>query len=337
MGRVAAWAAVLLIIAGGLVFALKERARDSTPAASWTAADDQRVAELLADRSQPWWRGHKIPMPAKHVLLYKPDDKMGSFPEPPAGCPVMPVELARGLVIGRANVPSDHPFHGRPVRLIDMRLRSLHLQEHVPDSINVPFSKMASSLASGELKGTDPRTIVILYGDLYPHFEATGAFRVGGFDAFYCLEGGLAAWKAKGYPVISNGPVGEYLRALEGEKVVGGQTPSSDPADVGPAALKALFDQGVDPLVVFVGDENTFKAGHLPKATRVTLEQLPERFAREPKDRLIVVYCGCCEGSAKGLSGIAVGQLRQMKFTRLLHLSGHLKAWKDQGYPLETD
>ena len=234
-------------------------------------------------------------------------------------------------------MPADHPFQGRPVRLIDMRLRSLHLKEHIPDSLNVPYNRMAEAFSSGALKGVDPRTIVILYGEVYPHFDATAHFRVEKFEAYYCLEGGLEAWKDKGYPVTANPAVAEYLGALEGEKVVGGQNASSDPADVGPAALKALLDQGVDPLVIFVGDRATFNVGRLPKAERVTLEELNARFEKEPKDRLIAVYCGCCEGSAKGLSGIAVERLRQMKFTRLLHLSGHLKAWKDAGYPIETN
>jgi len=69
----------------------------------------------------------------------------------------------------------------------------------------------------------------------------------------------------------------------------------------------------------------------------VPLDELNARFEKEPKDRLIAVYCGYCEGSAKGLSGIAVERLRQMKFTRLLHLSGHLKAWKDAGYAVESN
>jgi 3-mercaptopyruvate sulfurtransferase SseA len=32
---------------------------------------------------------------------------------------------------------------------------------------------------------------------------------------------------------------------------------------------------------------------------------------------------------------MALGVLRKMGFKRLLHLEGHLKAWKEIGYPLE--
>lgn len=335
MSRIVLWIAVAALICVGAWVGLKGKPSTSGEV-PWSAADEERVAALLADKTRPWWQGHKIPMPAMHQLLFRSPDKMGTFAEPPAGCPVMPVELARSLAVGKSKLPPDHPFSGRPVRLVDMRLRSLHLVEHIPDSLNVPYDKMAASLNQGELRGADPKTVVILYGEVYPHFDATAPFRVAGFDAFYCLEGGLAAWKAKGYPVSTNASVSEYLRALDSEKVVGIEASPPDPADIGPAALKALLDQGLEATIVFVGDERTFAAGHIAGAIRVAQDQVTAHFEKEPRDRLIVVYCGCCEGSAKGLSGIAVNDLRKLKFTRLLHLAGHLKAWKDEGYPVDT-
>lgn len=337
MGRIVAWAAVAAVIVAAVAIALQGKPRPSSDNAAFSEADEKRAAELLSDRARPWWQGHKLAMPALHQVNYLPPDKMGSFAEPPAGCPAMPVELARSLLLGRAKLPSDHPFAGRPVLLVDMRIRSRHLVEHIPDGVNVPYDRMAEALKTGALKGTDPRTVVILYGDLYPHFDATAPFRVEKFEAYYCLEGGMTAWKAKGYPVASNASVSEYLRTLESEKVVGAGAAPPDPADIGPAALKALLDKGLEATIVFVGDERTFAAGRIPGAIRVAQDQVTARFEKEPRDRLIVVYCGCCEGSTKGLSGIAVDDLRKMKFTRLLHLSGHLKAWKDQGYPLDVN
>jgi rhodanese-related sulfurtransferase len=337
MGRTLAWAAVAAVIVAAVAIALPGKPRPPLDNAAFSEADEKGVAQLLSDRARPWWQGHKLPMPPLHQIHYQSPNKMGSFAEPPAGCPVMPIELARSLLAGRAKLPSDHPFAGRPVLLVDMRIRSLHLVEHIPVDVNVPYDRMAESLKTGDLKGTDPRTVVILYGDLFPHFDATAPFRVEKFEAYYCLEGGLAAWKAKGYPVVSNAPVSEYLKALESEKVVGTGAAPPDPADIGPAALKALLDQGLEATIVFVGDERTFAAGRIPGAIRVPQNQVTAHFEKEPRDRLVVVYCGCCEGSAKGLSGIAVEELRKLKFTRLLHLSGHLKAWKDQGYSLDVN
>src|SRR5687768_9733737 len=140
MGRILALVAVAVVIAGGLAIAMREKT-------------DPRAAELLAEKSRPWWHGHKLPMPAKHTLVYRAPDKMGTFPDPPAGCPVMPVEVAHALLTGRAKLSGDHPFRGRPVRLIDVRLRSLYLKEHIADSLNVPYNRMLEAFKAGELKG----------------------------------------------------------------------------------------------------------------------------------------------------------------------------------------
>jgi len=336
MARKGFWAGAAVLIGGAVLVGVTVgtgilRGSPGAP------IDEPRIAELLADHARPWWQGHKLPMPREVRLSYGAPDKMGAFPEPPVACPVMPVELARGLVSGRARIPEGHPFQGRPVRLVDMRLTSRHLVEHIPDSVNAPWSVMAESLKSGVLRGTDSRTVVILYGEVYPHYDATAPFRVAGFDAYYCLEGGMDAWKAKGYPVTSSAPVAEYLKALEDEKVVVTGPDPLDPANIGPAALKALIEQGLDLMIIFVGDENTYKAGHIRGAIRVPADQVEARLEKEPRDRLIAVYCGCCTGSAQGLSGIAVQQLRKMKFTRLLHLDGHLKAWRDQGFALDLN
>jgi rhodanese-related sulfurtransferase len=332
MVRILPWISVVVLIGTALAVGLQGKARRADDV-RLGATDQRRVAELLSDRDRPWWKGHRLTLPATQTIVYGPPEKMGAWPDPPPGCPVMPVELARALMSG-APIPSDHPLAGRRVLVVDMRIRSRHLMEHIPDSVNIPYSRMYESLESGELHGTDPKTLVLLYGDVYPHFEATAPFRVAKFEAYYCLEGGLRGWKEKGYPVVADASVAEYLKALDSEKVVGGAPAAPDPADIGPAGLKALLDQGVEPLIVFVGDANTYNSGRIPGAIHVTLEEVQARFEKEPRDRLIAVYCGCCEGSAKGLSGQAVERLRGMKFTRLLHLNGHLKAWKDQGYPL---
>jgi rhodanese-related sulfurtransferase len=337
MTRIFGWLAVALLAGAALVMALRNRGTTSDigvpPPA---AADAARATEILADKSRPWWKGHKLDLPTPVTIVYAPPEKMGDFAEPPLGCPVMPVEVARHLLAG-GKLDGGHPFAGRPVRLIDMRLRSRHLVEHIPGSLNIPLDRMNEALSKGELAGTDPKTLVIIYGDRFPHFNATLPFRFSGFEAYYSLEGGLSAWKSKGYPVTASAPVAEYLKALDSERVVGNEPAPADPADIGPSALKSLLDQGMKPLIVFVGDETTYKAGHLPGAIRVSLEDLKGRFEKEPKDRLIAVYCGCCEGSAKGLSGQAVEQLRRSGFKNLLHLNGHLKAWRDQGYPLEVE
>ena len=301
--------------------------------------DEAAVARLLEDRSQPWFQGHQVPLPLKVHMHYTASELMGAFAEPPVKFPRMPVDLARHLTAGSKGVPAGHPFHGRPAVLFDMRLRSRHLQEHIPGGLQMAWKDLPTGLKAGELKDLARNTIVIVYGEVYPHFDAPNYFRAAGFDAVYCLEGGLRLWKERGFPVQASPDALALARQQEAERpgpLEQGQHGYPDAENIGPVALKLAMDQGLKPEIIFVGDLLTFEANRIPGAVRVEYKEIPATFEKADRDRLYLVYCGCCEGSAKGLSGLALAMLKKMGFRRVLHLEGHLKGWKDQGYPVDT-
>ncbi|HKR55555.1 MAG TPA: rhodanese-like domain-containing protein, partial [Gemmatimonadales bacterium] len=222
---------------------------------------------------------------------------------------------------------------------VDMRIRSLHMLEHLPGSVNLTMSTLPGALKNGPARDFKKNELIIIYGDLYPHFDAPHAFRAAGFDAVYCLEGGMKLWKERGYPVETRPDFAEFGQVLESEKPVAHPGDSStvvDPENIGPMALKTAMDLGLKPMIIFVGDEATYRSGHIPGAIRIAQPDILKRFESESEDRnrLIVLYCGCCEGIAKGLSGTALFQLKGIGYKRLLNLEGHLKAWKDAGLPL---
>src|SRR5262245_28949298 len=111
MTRALPWLAVVVLIGTALAVGLQGKSRRTPDFAAMSAADDRRATDLLADRDRPWWNGHRLPTPASYTITYGPPARMGSWPEPPVGCPVMPVELARSLMSGRAaSLPKDHPL-----------------------------------------------------------------------------------------------------------------------------------------------------------------------------------------------------------------------------------
>jgi rhodanese-related sulfurtransferase len=270
-------------------------------------------------------------------MAYVSNEEMGSFVDPPVKFPVMPVDLAWHLTKGSRAVPKGHPFEGRPAVLFDMRMKSIHMLEHIPGSSQTAWLDLQAALKKGEFKDLPRRTIVILYGGVYPHYDAPHAFRMAEFDAVYCLEGGLKRWKERGYPVVSDATAVAFAQQQKLEQPAPGEQShgQADPENIGPAALKLAMDNGLKPHIVFVGDRATFESGRIPGAIHVTFEEIARKFESEDRDRLMLIYCGCCAGTARGLSGMALGVLRKMGFKRLLHLEGHLKAWKEIGYPLE--
>jgi len=65
---------------------------------------------------------------------------------------------------------------------------------------------------------------------------------------------------------------------------------------------------------------------------------LQQQLAKLPKDKEIVIYCGCCPFSRCPNARPAFALLQKLKFknAKLLNLPNNLKVdWINKGYPLE--
>jgi membrane protein DedA with SNARE-associated domain/rhodanese-related sulfurtransferase len=98
--------------------------------------------------------------------------------------------------------------------------------------------------------------------------------------------------------------------------------------------LKAALDRGERPFIVdlrhaleFVVDPRT-----VPTAVRISPDELPARNAEIPRDREVVLYCTC---PSEATSAKVAMDLKKIGITRVRPLAGGLKAWQDQGYPMD--
>jgi rhodanese-related sulfurtransferase len=99
------------------------------------------------------------------------------------------------------------------------------------------------------------------------------------------------------------------------------------------------------PLILQVGSHLLFSEAHIPGAEYVGpgsqsggLELLAKRAAALPKDKFIVLYCGCCPWERCPNIGPAYRQLRDMGFTnvKVLYLANNFGAdWVAKGYRAE--
>lgn len=83
--------------------------------------------------------------------------------------------------------------------------------------------------------------------------------------------------------------------------------------------------------VLDVRPAEEFRAGHLPRALSVPLEELEARMQDLPKDREIVAYC---RGRYCVMAVEAVARLRKQGF-RAVRLDIGVLDWQAQGLPLE--
>lgn len=102
---------------------------------------------------------------------------------------------------------------------------------------------------------------------------------------------------------------------------------------------------GNAPLVLQVGSQVMFEQGHIPGAVFAGpairpegVDLLRKRVATLPRDKFIVIYCGCCPWSRCPNMGTAFQFLHGMGFTKVkaLYLRDNFGAnWIARGYRVE--
>ena len=99
------------------------------------------------------------------------------------------------------------------------------------------------------------------------------------------------------------------------------------------------------PMLLHVGFPVLYRAAHItgsqfagPGSKAEGIEELKKAVAAQPRDRQIVLYCGCCPWDKCPNVRPAFAALKEMGFTRVkvMQIPENLKAdWIDKGYPTE--
>lgn len=106
-----------------------------------------------------------------------------------------------------------------------------------------------------------------------------------------------------------------------------------------------LQGKGDRPALVHVGFQTLYRGKHIPQsiyagpASRAEgLDLLKKSVASLPRDRELVVYCGCCPWEMCPNIKPAMEALREMGFTKVkaLMIAKNFQAdWADHGFPTE--
>jgi rhodanese-related sulfurtransferase len=110
-------------------------------------------------------------------------------------------------------------------------------------------------------------------------------------------------------------------------------------------AAARLAAKGAHPMVIQVGPNMLFRANHVPGAIYAGpgsrpegLDLLKQAVDKLPRDREIILYCGCCPWTNCPNVKPAMALLTQMGFThaKVMYLeTGFFKDWTEKGYPVE--
>ena len=111
-----------------------------------------------------------------------------------------------------------------------------------------------------------------------------------------------------------------------------------------PAELLQLLKAGQEPVIIQVGFRTLYEQAHIPASEYVGpasqaqgLQALHKRVQGLPRQRLIVLYCGCCPWSHCPNVQPAYKKLRDMGYrnVKVLYITNNFGAdWVDKGYPV---
>ncbi len=99
------------------------------------------------------------------------------------------------------------------------------------------------------------------------------------------------------------------------------ELPSGLP-EISPEELKMRLDQGEAPFLLDVREPEEWEIAHLPGATLIPRQQLPDRLTELTRAREVVVYC-----KSGNRSGQATRLLLQLGFNNVRNLTGGIDAW----------
>jgi len=112
-----------------------------------------------------------------------------------------------------------------------------------------------------------------------------------------------------------------------------------------PSEVATALTATAKPVVLYVGPNVMYRSKHVPGAVYAGpgnrpdgIELLKRSAAGFPKDREIVLYCGCCPWDRCPNIRPAIEALRGMGFTHIkaMYLPDDFKTdWIDKGYPVE--
>jgi len=102
--------------------------------------------------------------------------------------------------------------------------------------------------------------------------------------------------------------------------------------DITQRELLQRLDQNEPPLIVDVRSADEFAAGHVPGARNIPHTEIAARLDELGGDmgKELVVYCESGRRAA-----IAKGILEKAGFTRVRHLEGDMRSWRNRNLPQE--
>lgn len=185
------------------------------------------------------------------------------------------------LVISPKSLKEGWMDKDMPNVLVDVRSAKEAVQGFIKGAVTLPAAEVAANLAKFPPKEKKPP--IIIY-DRNGGDEAKAAAKTlvaAGYPMVDVLTGGFEAWKAASYPVET----GTMASAMT-------YVPKPRPGEIATDEFKKIALEGrADSVILDVRNRDEAAAGMIKGAINVPDEEVLDRLAELPKDKLIIAHC----------------------------------------------
>ena len=195
-------------------------------------------------------------------------------------------------------------MESKGVAPIDARNPATFADSHLPGSYSIPFGSSFATWVRWVVPWQTP-LVIVSDGEQSHHEMVRHLIRIG-YDQIECfLEGGVAAWREKGYPLAA------FTRL-----------PLDD--------FHNLWTKGEAPLLLDVRQRNEWEAFHIPGTLNIELGALQEHLEGLPLDLPLATMC-----AAGARASTAASILQREGRDKVLMVEDGAPPWEKRGYPVE--
>lgn len=237
-------------------------------------------------------------------------------PQPAADTTTQPTPPARTIpTISHQNFALALQQRTAPAIPVDLRALTAYDAEHIPGSLTRDTfdpTRTGRHIVLITETGAEDNDLLAQF-----HTIATD-------NTIAVLDGGIAAWRDAGKPLVSLVAQPDFFTAVKVHFV--------EPRDAHTVITNTAQDPVKAPLVIDTRRPGNFAAGHVPGAINIPITELEFRYRDIPAATPIIVY------GATDLASFQSGVLlHDLNFFSVDTIHGGWEAWQQYGYPAATD
>ncbi len=208
-----------------------------------------------------------------------------------------------------------------PHVLLDVRSAEEAKNGFIKGAVAFPTEQSASLIKGLEIKKNAPIMVYDQNGGENAAAVASSLVKAG-FKKVVLLTGGFNAWQAAGYDVASGNLVTKA-----------GYTPKLRPGEIKlEEFVKYASDLPANVVIIDVRTAKEGKAGMLKSARLIPAEEIKDRLAEIPRDKLVVLHC-----NTGTIAEVVYNSLKELGYSNIRFANAKIDFEKDGSYKISVD